>query len=137
MTQISRSFSSCRSNTVYLLNNNSFLHTPPTSCNYHSMFGFYEFAYFWIPHIRGIINICLFSSVHSVVRLFATLWTAARQASLSITNSRSSTKLMSIELVMPSNHLILCHSLLPLPSIFPSIRVFSNESVLCIRWPKF
>ena len=70
------------------------------------------------------------------VRLFATRWTAACQASLSITNSQSLPKCMSIELVMPSNHLILCHPLLLLPSIFPSIRVFSNESVLCIRWPK-
>ena len=67
---------------------------------------------------------------------FVTPWTAARQASLSITNSWSSLKLMSIESVMPSNHLILCHPLLLLPSIFPSMRVFSNESVLCIRWPK-
>ena len=64
-------------------------------------------------------------------------WTAARQASLSITNSRSSLKPMSIELVMPSNHLILCHPLLLPPSIFPSIRVFSNKSVLCIRWSKY
>ena len=71
----------------------------------------------------------------SRVRLFATPWTAARQASLSITNSQSLLKLMSIELVMPSNHLILCCSLLLLPSI--SIRVFSNELVLHIRWPKF
>ena len=71
------------------------------------------------------------------VPLFATPWTAARQASLSITNSRSLLKLMSIESVMPSNHLILCHSLLLPPSIFPSIRVFSNESVLPIRWPKY
>ena len=71
----------------------------------------------------------------SHVRLFATPWTAARQASLSITNSRSSLKLMSIEPVMPSNHLILCCPLLP-PSIFSSIRVFCNESVLHIRWPK-
>ena len=63
-------------------------------------------------------------------------WTAARQASLSITNSQSLVKLMSIKSVMPSNHLILCHPLLLLPSIFPSIRVFSSESVLCIRWPK-
>ena len=63
-------------------------------------------------------------------------WTAARQASLSIINSRSLLKLMSIELVMPFNHLILCHTLLLLPSIFPSIRVFSNESALCISWPK-
>ena len=79
----------------------------------------------------------LFSSVQllSHVRLFETPWTTARQASLSITNSRSLLKLMSIELVMPSNHLILCCPLL-LPSIFPSIRVFSNESVLRIRWPK-
>ena len=68
---------------------------------------------------------------------FATLWTAGRQASLSITNYRSLLRLMSIELVMPSNRLILCHPLLLLPSIFLSIRVFSNWSVLCIRWPKF
>ena len=66
-----------------------------------------------------------------------TPWTAACQASLFITNSWSLLKLMSIESVMPSNHLILCHSLLLLPSVFPSIRVFSNESVLCIRWPKY
>ena len=72
----------------------------------------------------------------SRVQLFSTLWTAALQASLSITNSRSLPKLMSIKLVMPSNHLILCHPLLLLSSIFPSIRVFSNESVLCIRQPK-
>ena len=73
----------------------------------------------------------------SGVRLFATPWTVARQASLSITNSQSLLKLMSIESVMPSNHLILCHPLLLLPSIFPSIRVSSNESVLRIRWPKY
>ena len=73
----------------------------------------------------------------SHVRFFVTPWTAARQASLSITNSQSLLKLMPIESVMPSNHLILCHHLLLLPSIFPSIRVFSNESVLCIRWPKY
>ena len=72
----------------------------------------------------------------SHVQLFVTPWTAARQASLSITNSWSLLKLMSIESVMPSNHLILCHPLLLPPSIFPRIRVFSNESVLCIRWPK-
>ena len=70
------------------------------------------------------------------VWLFVTPWTAARQASLSITKSHSLLKLMSIELVMPSNHLILCHPLLLLPSIFPRVRVFSKESVLCIRWPK-
>ena len=81
----------------------------------------------------------MLSSVHSLshVRLFATPRTAAHQASLSITNSRSLHKLMSIELVMPSNHLILCHPLLLLPSIFPSIRVFSNELALCMRWPKY
>ena len=73
----------------------------------------------------------------SHVWLFVIPWTVARQASLSITNSRSLLKLMSIELVMSSHHLILCCPLLLLPSIFPSIRVFSNESVLCIRWPKY
>ena len=80
-----------------------------------------------------------FSSVQllSRVRLFATPWTAARQASLSITNSQSLPTPVCIELVMPSNHLILCRPLLLLPSIFPSIRVFSNESVLSIRWPKY
>ena len=79
-----------------------------------------------------------FSSVQSLsrVRLLVTPWTTACQASLSITNLRSLLKLMSIALVMPSNHLILCHPLLLLPSIFPSIRVFSNELVLHIRWPK-
>ena len=80
-----------------------------------------------------------FSSVQSLsrVRLFVTPWITARQASLSITNSRSSLKLMSIESVMPFSHLILCHHLLLLPSIFPSISVFSNESGLHIRWPKY
>ena len=71
------------------------------------------------------------------VQLFVTPWTAARQASLSITNSQSLLKVMSIESMMPSNHLILCYPLLLPPSIFPSLRVFSNESVLCIRWPKY
>ena len=80
-----------------------------------------------------------FSSVQSLsrVRLFATPWTAARQDSLSITNSQSSLRLTSIESVMPSSHLILCHPLLHLSPIPPSIRVFSNESTLCIRWPKY
>ena len=73
----------------------------------------------------------------SCVRLFVTPWAAARQTSLSITNSQSLLKLMSIKSVMPSNHLILCRPLLLPPSIFPSIRVFSNESVFCIRWPKY
>ena len=84
----------------------------------------------------------IYTSVQSVqslspVRLFVTRWTAARQVSLSITNSRSLPKLMFIESLMPSNHLILCHPLPLLPSIFPSIRVFSNETVLHIRWPKY
>ena len=73
----------------------------------------------------------------SHVPLFVTPWTAARQASLSITNSQSLLKLMTIKLVMPSSQLILCHPLLLLPSIFPSIRVFSNESALHMRWPKY
>ena len=73
----------------------------------------------------------------SRVRLFATPWITARQASLSITNSQSSLKLMSIESVMPSSHLILCHPLLLLPPIPPSISVFSNESILHMRWPKY
>ena len=80
-----------------------------------------------------------FSSVQSLSRvwLFATPWTTAHQPPLSITNSQTLLKLMSIESVMPSNHLILCHPLLLLPLIFPSIRVFSSESVLCIRWSKY
>ena len=82
---------------------------------------------------------CVYIPVHMVshVQLFATPWTAARQASLCITNSRSLLKLMSIESVMQSNHLIVCHPLLLLPSIFPSIRLFSKESVLPIKWPKY
>ena len=71
------------------------------------------------------------------VQLFATPWTAARQASLSITNSQKLLRLVSIESVMPSNHLILCHPLLPMPSVLLSIGVFSKELVLCIRWPKY
>ena len=96
--------------------------------------------------LQGVSSSCLYLasavllvSVQSLrhVQLFVTPWTAARQASLSITNSRSLLKLMSIESVMPSSHLILCHPLLLPPSIFPNIRVFSTESVLCIRWPKY
>ena len=92
---------------------------------------------FQLPY--SIVFSILLSSVQllSYVRLFATPWTTARQASLSITNSRSSRKLMSSESVMPSKHLILCRPLLLLPSIFPSIRVFSNESALRIRWPEY
>ena len=78
-----------------------------------------------------------FSSVAQSCPTLSNPWTAARQASLSITNSQSLFKLMSIESVMPSKHLILCHPLLLLPSIFPSIRIFSNESALRMRWPKY
>ena len=95
-----------------------------------------------LKYWRASMSPWSYSSLNSVqllrcVQLFATPWTAARQASPSITNSWSLPKLMSIKLVMPSNHLILCRPLLLLPSIVPSIRVFSNESVLCIRWPKY
>ena len=90
-----------------------------------------DFAHLHIQSVQ-------FSSVtQSCVQLFATPWIAARQASLSITNSWNSPKPMSIESVMPSSHLILCHPLLLLPSIPPSIRVFSNESTLHMRWPKY
>ena len=88
----------------------------------------------WRPSLLGPCSV-QFSSVLSHVRLFATTWTATNLASLSIT--KSLLKLMSIKSVMPSNHLILCHPHLLLPSILPSIRVISNESVLCIRWPKY
>ena len=98
-----------------------------------------------VSHIAGrfftnwAIKEALISSVQSLscVQLFATPWIAAHQASLSITNAQSPPKPMSIKLVMPSNHLILCQPLLLLPSIFPSIRVFSNESTLRMRWPKY
>ena len=93
-----------------------------------------------LTHYDPVLQHCWANnSVQSLshVRLFATPWIAACQASLSITNSQSSLKLMSIESVMPSNHLTLCHPLLLPPSIFSSIRVFSNESVLCIRWSKY
>ena len=89
-----------------------------------------------LNELRGLLQFSSLQSL-SLVLLFVAPWTAARQASMSITNLWSLIKLMSIELVMPSNHLILCHPLLLVPSIFPSIRVFSNESVLCIRWPKY
>ena len=99
---------------------------------------------FWIKKSSDFIMKILwlyvcFSSVQlfSCVRLFVTPWTTARQASLSITNFWSLPKLMSFESVMPSKHLIHCRPLLFLPSIFPSIRIFSNESALCIRWPKY
>ena len=92
-----------------------------------------------VSFLLNIFLSIIFSSVQSLmhVQLFVTPWTAARQASLSITNSWSLLKLKSIESVMPSNYLILCCPLLLLPSIFPSIRVFANESVLRIQWPKY
>ena len=88
----------------------------------------------YLPRKESISSVDLLSQG---LCLFATRWTAAPQASLSITSSRGLLKLMSIESVMPSNHLILCRPLLLLPSVFPSIRVFSNESALRIRWPKY
>ena len=98
----------------------------------------------YINHLEITLDYCLgstcrHSSVQSLscVRLFVNLWTTARQASLSITNSWSLLKFMCIELVIPSNHLILCHPVLLLPSTFPSIRVFSSESILPIRWLKY
>ena len=104
-------------------------------------------AFFWVKYyicfLLGWVSVTWsyihFSSVQTLshVWLCATPWTRARQASLSITNSQSSPKLMSIDSVMPSNHFILCYPILLLPSIFPSIRVFSNESAFHIRWPKY
>ena len=103
------------------------------------MFLFHVIVPWEIEHALFSEFFSLFFVVQSLshVQLFATPWTAACQASLSITISQSLLKLMSIESVMPSNHLILCCPLLLLPSIFPSIRVFSNESDLLIRWPKY
>ena len=97
------------------------------------------FHYWYFYFLMWIQLLSQFSSVQSLnlVRLFVTPWIAARQASLSITNSRSSLRLTSIESVMPSSHLILCRPLLVLPPIPPSIRVFSNESTLHMRWPKY
>ena len=102
----------------------------------------YDLCYFFSPQTAMMligVNKCYFSSVQSFSRvwLFATPWIAERKASLSITNSRSSLKLISIESVRPSSHLVLCHPLLLLPPIPPSIRVFSNESTLHTRWPKY
>ena len=96
----------------------------------------FHYYYLGNPINRGAWQLTVSLQSLSYVRLFATPWTVACQASLSITNSRSLLKLKSIESVMSSNHLVLCEPLLLLPSILPSIRVFSKESVLCIRWPK-
>ena len=93
----------------------------------------------WLLYFISFFHQVVTSSIQSPsrVRLFMTPWTAVHQASLSITNSQRLLKHMSIEPLMPSNHLILCHPLLLPPSIFPGLRVFSNESVLRIRWPKY
>ena len=91
----------------------------------------------WPEHLTSQFFVVVVVQSLSHVQLFATPWTAAHQASLSITNSQSLFKLTSIESVMPSNHLVLCYALLLLSSIFPSIRVFSNELALHIRWPKY
>ena len=100
-----------------------------------------NFSFFLFPVFKSLLVLlnCVFSSVQSLgcVRLFATPCITARQASLSITNSRSSPKLMSVEFVMPSSHLILCRPLLLLPPTPPSIRVFPNESTLRMRWPTY
>ena len=104
-----------------------------------------KYVHSWVHSVCSVsvtyycLSVCQFSSVQllSRVQLFETPWTAACEASLSITNSQSSLKLMSIESVMPSSHLILCHPRLLLPSIFARIRVFSSESVLWIKWPKY
>jgi len=109
------------------------------SCNNSLYVYFVGFSVFGRFDVEKNFLIYQFSSVQSLsrVRLFVTPWIAARQASLSITNSQSSLRLMSIESVMPSSHLILCHPLSILPPIPPSIRVFSNESALRTRWPKY
>ena len=104
----------------------------------HNAIYFYSIFFFYFLCCLLIYLIHILSSVQSLscIRVFVTPWTTACQASLPITNSWSLPKCMSIESVMPSNHLILCHPLLLLPSIIPSIRVFSNESAVHIRWPK-
>ena len=103
--------------------------------NFHWIVHFTNALGWTVCHTMNYTLICW--SVQSLSRVFKTPWTAACQASLSITNSQSLPKLMSVELVIPSNHLILCRPLLLLPTIPPSIRVFSNESDLCIRRPKY
>ena len=117
------------------------LFVPPFVCKGRTMTLVLKgFSVKYIRYLTYIVHIQLaFSSVQSLsrVRLFATQWIAASQDSLSITNSRSSLRLMSIKSVMPSSHLIFCRLLLLLCPIPPSIRVFSNESTLCMRWPKY
>ena len=121
---ISRTFSSCKAEILYLLKNSSSLPFPQSPWQ--------SPAYYWFLCIWLLLVVQSLSPA----QLFATPCTTAHQASLSFTISQSLLKLMSIELVMPSNLLIPCHPVLLLPSIFPSIRVFSSESDLCIRWPK-
>ena len=120
----------------------SFLHSP-TLTSVHNHWKNHNLDYRWtfVGKVMSLLFNTLsryqFSSVAQSCPLFPTPWTAARQASLSITNSQSLLKLMSIESVMPSNHLILCHPFLFLPSILPCIRVFSSELTLHMRWPKY
>ena len=124
---------------------NSWVHATPASspstqllsCSLQSILGWPSFHRQKAVSPHQPLTGCISVQSLSHVRLFVTSFTASHQASLSIINSWSLLKLMSIELVMPSNHLILSYPLLLLPSIFPSIRVFSNESALCIRWPKY
>ena len=108
---------------------------------YSLLYLFFSFWFTYIPFyiyiLLGVINDLFVVQLLSHVWLFATAWTAACQTSMSFTISQGLLKFMSIELVMPSNHLIPCHPLLVLPLDFPSVRVFSNESALCIRWPKY
>ena len=112
---------------------------PEKKCIYNFCLFKFLVKVWWIFWLFNAFSSVQFSSFRllSSIQLFETPWIAACQASLSITNSRSSLKLMFIELVMPSSHLILCHPLLFLPPIPPSIRVFSSESTLCTRWPKY
>ena len=120
------------------LYNNSIIFAISGSCGSRFLASFLS-SFYWMPDIMNFtFSESRYFSLQSLsrVQLFVTPWITVRQASLSITNSRSSPKLMCIELVMPSIHLFLCHPLLLLPSIFPSIRDLSNESALCMRWPK-
>ena len=112
-------------------------HSPPHLWGYRSIAKPVKSPYMAHKFKQSDTRECIRMLLFSCVQLFATPWAIARQASLSFTTSQSLLKLMSIELVMPSNHLILCRPLLLLPSVFPSFRVFSNESALCIRWLKY
>ena len=128
----------CLHNLTFSRTSYSWNYTVLNFSNYPHSLGNMQLRFLHVLSWIGSSFLIQFSSIQSLsrVRLFATPWIAARQASLSITISRSSLRLTSIESVMPSSHLILCHPLLLLPPIPPSIRVFSNESTLCMRWPK-